>query len=86
MTKKEIYKQMVQVLKPFTHLGIPNNWPAKCILTFDDDAICYRTKKPFISMSYLPETDENDEHAPTIHDWRELQTLYEKLKKESKKI
>jgi len=85
MTKKEIYKKMLQTLEPFTSIGIPNEWPEKCVLTFDDDAICWKTKKPFISISYLPETDENDAHVPTINDWRNLENLYEKFKEESKR-
>ena len=86
MTKKEMFKQILRVLKPFVDMKVPDEWPKKCILTFDDDAVCYKTKKPFVSMSYLPETDDNDENAPMIQDWRKLQILYEKIKKEIKNV
>lgn len=86
MTKKEMYKQFLTTLKYFIDIGIPDNWPDNCVLTFDDDAVDWKTKRPFILLSYLPETDENDSHVPTIQDWRNLQILYEKIKKENKNV
>jgi len=85
MTKKEMFKQFLTTLKYFVDIDIPEDWPDNCVLTFEDDAINWKTKKPFIFISYLSEINENDLHIPTIKEWRELQTLYEKIKKEDRR-
>ena len=86
MTKKEMCKQFLTVLKTFnkTASGIAEDWPDTCILNFDSDAVDWKTKKPFVYLSYSSANENN--LFPTIKEWRKLQTLYEKIKKESKNV
>lgn len=69
----EVLGQLLGAIEPFvrTARGIPFNWPAQCVLTFDE--LPSGTRR----LNTLKE-DEGD-RSPTIADWRRLRDLVDVL-------
>ena len=71
--------EAVRLLEPFTDIGIPDNWPSNCVLTWEDSASRANPDARYAVVSYLSSRVAAGT-APLVADYRSASAFVAKHK------